>query len=56
MRTVFVGAIVGLFVIAGACGSGRGWFLEQHRIDKVIRLLRRRTDPLLRRAIPTLDE
>ncbi len=56
MLAFFIVATVALFVLAGASGSGRGWFIEdRRRIDPVIRALRRVTDPLFRRAGMDLD-
>jgi hypothetical protein len=56
MLTFFVVAIVALFVLAGAGGSGRGWFIDWRWIGSAIRELRRRTDPLFRRTGLSLDE
>jgi len=41
MLAFFGVAMLALFVLAGACGSGRGWFIDRRHIDSVIRALRR---------------
>src|SRR5215472_10521331 len=41
MLAFFGVAMLALFVLAGACGSGRGWFIDRRHIDSVIRTLRR---------------